>query len=103
MGRLLSRRVAHGARKHGRLPSSQSERARAIGYPQMVPSCPHAGYSCDMVKVVLMSVLFATFLVPSIAASGKRPLKALQATLVFMFVAELAYALFLRFLYGRFV
>jgi hypothetical protein len=56
-----------------------------------------------MVKVALMSVLLATFLVPSIAASGKRPLKALHATLVFMFVAELAYALFLRFLYGHFV
>ena len=50
-----------------------------------------------------MSVLFATFLVPATAAAGKKPLKALHATLAWMGFAVVAYAFFLRFLYGRFV
>jgi hypothetical protein len=48
-----------------------------------------------------MSVLLATFLVPAAAASGKKPLSALRAMLISFLIAELAYAFFLRFVYGR--
>ena len=66
-----------------------------------VPSRGRAGYSSGVLKFLLMSILFATFLVPAAAASGKYPLKALRATLAGMVVAALAYVVFLRFLYGR--
>jgi hypothetical protein len=56
-----------------------------------------------VLKLLLLSVLFATFLVPLAAASGKRPLRALRITLVSFLVAEIAYAFFLRFVYGRLV
>lgn len=56
-----------------------------------------------VLKLLLISMLFATFLVPAAAASGKRPLSALRSMLTTILVAELAYAFFLRFLYGRFV
>ena len=48
-----------------------------------------------------MSVLLATFLLPMAAASGKKPLRALRVTLVSFLVAEIAYAFFLRFVFGR--
>jgi hypothetical protein len=47
-------------------------------------------------------VLFATFLLPAAAASGKKPLAALRSMLIAMAIAELAYAIFLRFIYSRF-
>jgi hypothetical protein len=50
-----------------------------------------------------MSVVLGTFLVPAATASGRKPLKALQATLAWMALVGLAYVFFLRFLYGRFV
>jgi hypothetical protein len=56
-----------------------------------------------VLKLLLMSVLFATFLVPAAAASGKKPLQALRFMLVSILLAELVYALFLRFIYGRLV
>jgi len=56
-----------------------------------------------VLKLLLMSVLFATFLVPAAAASGKKPLPALRLMLVSILLAELAYAFFLRFIYGRLV
>ncbi len=56
-----------------------------------------------MLKLLLMSVLFATFVLPAVAASGKRPLSSLRSMLISILFAELAYAFFLRFLYSRFV
>jgi hypothetical protein len=56
-----------------------------------------------VLKLLLMSVLFATFLVPAAAASSKNPLKALRLMLAWILLTELAYAFFLRFIYGRFV
>jgi len=56
-----------------------------------------------VLKLLLMSVLFATFLVPAAAAAGKKPLSALRLMLVSILLAELAYAFFLRFIYGRLV
>jgi hypothetical protein len=56
-----------------------------------------------VLKFLLMSVLFATFLVPAAAASGRKPLQALRITLAWMAFTAVAYCFFLRFLYGRFV
>ncbi len=56
-----------------------------------------------VLKLLLMSVLFATFLLPAAAASGKKPLSALRAMLISFLLAELAYAFFLRFIYHRLV
>jgi hypothetical protein len=55
-----------------------------------------------VLKLLLMSLLFATFLLPAAAAPARRPLSALRALLISMLIAELAYALFLRFFYNRF-
>jgi hypothetical protein len=54
-----------------------------------------------VLKLLLMSVLFATFLLPAAAASGKKPIGALRAALISFLIAELAYAFFLRFVFGR--
>jgi hypothetical protein len=54
-----------------------------------------------VLKLLLMSVLFATFLLPAAAASGRKPVSALRAALISFLIAELAYAFFLRFVYGR--
>jgi hypothetical protein len=56
-----------------------------------------------VLKLFLMSVLFATFLVPAAAASSNAPVKALRHMLAWILVTELAYAFFLRFIYGRLV
>jgi hypothetical protein len=68
-----------------------------------VPRRSHAVYSSRVLKFLLMSVVLGTFLVPAATASGRKPLKALQATLAWMALVGLAYVFFLRFLYGRFV
>lgn len=59
-------------------------------------------YLSPVLKLLLMSLLFATFLLPAAAAPGKKPLTALRAMLISILIAELAYALFLRFIYQRF-
>jgi len=38
---------------------------------------------------------------PRCAASGRKPVSALRAALISFLIAELAYAFFLRFVYGR--
>ena len=60
-----------------------------------------ACYAYAVLKLLLISVLLGTFLLPAAAASGKKPLSALRATLISFLIAELAYAFFLRFVYGR--
>ena len=59
-------------------------------------------YRFPVLKLLLMSPLLATFLVPVAAASGRRPLAALRGTLIAIVIVDVAYALFLRFLYLRF-
>jgi hypothetical protein len=54
-----------------------------------------------VLKLLLISILLATFLLPAVAASGKKPLPSLRALLTSILLAELAYAFFLRFIYGR--
>jgi len=52
-------------------------------------------------KLLLLSILLATFVFPMAAASQRQPRKALQTMLAAMIAAELGYAFFLRFLRGR--
>jgi Ca2+/H+ antiporter len=59
------------------------------------------GIFAGVLKVMLISVVLATFLLPAVTATGKRPLSALRATLVAILLAELVYAFFLRFVYDR--
>ena len=63
------------------------------------PAC----YLLRVLKLLLISVVFATFLLPALAASSRKPLNALRAMLITMLVVELAYAFFLRFMYWRFL
>jgi hypothetical protein len=56
-----------------------------------------------VLKLLLISVVFATFLLPALAASSRKPLNALRAMLISILVVELAYAFFLRFMYWRFL
>jgi hypothetical protein len=54
-----------------------------------------------VLKLLLISVLFATFFLPAAVASSRRPRRALRNLIASILLAELAYAFFLRFLYGR--
>jgi len=53
-------------------------------------------------KLLLLSILVATFAVPIAGAGRRNPRKALQTMLMGIIAAELAYAFFVRFLHGRF-
>jgi hypothetical protein len=55
----------------------------------------------SVLKLLLTSMLFATFLLPVAVASSPRPARALRKLMVSILLAELAYAFFLKFLYGR--
>ena len=54
-----------------------------------------------MLKLLLLCILLATFLLPAHAARIREPRRALVSALVSMAVAELAYAFFLYFIYPR--
>ncbi len=56
-----------------------------------------------MLKLLLLSILLATFFLPIHAARIRDPRRALVSVLVSMAVAELGYAFFLYFLYPRLV
>ena len=71
------------------------DRGHAVSYHRL------ACYSLGVLKLLLISVLLATFVIPAAAASGKKPGQALRVTLLSILLAELAYAFFLRFVYER--
>ena len=52
-------------------------------------------------SLLLLSILFATLLLPSAAAWGGRPRAALRALLVVMFASEVAYGFYLYAGFGR--
>jgi hypothetical protein len=56
-----------------------------------------------VLKLLLISVLLATFVLPALTASRRKPLSALRTMLTAILLAELAYAFFLRFIYERLV
>ena len=59
--------------------------------------------SAPVLKLLLFSILLATFLLPAHAARLKDPRRALVSVLVSMAVAELGYAFFLYVVYPRLV
>lgn len=56
-----------------------------------------------MVKLLLLSILFATALVPALAARVEPAGRALRALTGTMLLAEIGYAAFLLFLYHRLI
>jgi len=55
-----------------------------------------------VVKLLLISILLATFLLPLAAAKVRQPRRALLSLLLLMFTAEVCYAVFLVVLYRRY-
>ena len=87
---LALRRVAHvKCAPHNTIPGSGPPRLRN-------------DYRFLVVKLLLMSPLLATFLLPVAAASGRKPLAALRGTLIAVVIVDVAYAVFLRFFFLRF-
>jgi hypothetical protein len=56
-----------------------------------------------VLKLLLLSILLATIVLPIYAARRKDPRQALWTALGAMFLAELGYAFFLFFIYPRLV
>lgn len=56
-----------------------------------------------MVKLLLLSILIATFILPVVAAQVRRPKRALLSLLLLMFTAEVCYAVFLLVFYRRYI
>ena len=55
-----------------------------------------------MVKLLLLSILIATFVLPVAAARVQQPRRALLSLLLLMFLTEVSYAVFLVVFYRRF-
>jgi hypothetical protein len=56
-----------------------------------------------VLRLLLLSVLVATFLVPVVTARARDPRRAFLALLTYVVTAEVGYALFLYFIYLRFI
>ena len=56
-----------------------------------------------MVKVLLISILVATFVLPVLAARVRNPRKALVSLLLLMLTVEVCYAVFLAAFYRRYI
>lgn len=63
------------------------------------PSPRRSCYDVDVVKLLLLSIILSTALVPAYAARVRQPERALRWLMVLMFLAEFGYAFFLFFLY----
>jgi cyanate permease len=71
---------------------------------ERAPSPPWRGYHpAPVLKLLLISILLLTFLLPAFAARMKDPRRALISALVSMAFAELGYAFFLYVLFPRLV
>ena len=55
-----------------------------------------------MVKLLLLSILIATFVLPVVAARVQQSRRALLSLLLLMFATEVCYAVFLVVFYRRF-
>lgn len=55
-----------------------------------------------MLKLLLLSMLLATFLLPASAARAKNPRRAFESMLVTVVLFEISYAFFLFVIYPRF-
>jgi hypothetical protein len=56
-----------------------------------------------LLKLLLFSIILATFLVPAYAARGKDPRRGLLSVLGTMLLVEIGYAIFLLVIYPRLV
>jgi hypothetical protein len=54
-----------------------------------------------VVRLLLLSILLATFLLPAVTARVRNPRRAFASLLACVFAADVAYALFLYFIYPR--
>jgi len=63
------------------------------------PACYHR---FAVAKLLLISILIATFILPIVAAKIRRPRRALVSLLVLMFTVQVCYAVFLVFFYRRY-
>jgi hypothetical protein len=55
-----------------------------------------------MSKIILLSIIFATIIIPGICAREKNPKKGMRKLVIYMLAFNAFYAFALRFLYGRF-
>lgn len=54
-----------------------------------------------MAKLILMSIIFATVLVPATAAKARNPKVALQRCIVWMLISNFAYLIAVLYLFPR--
>jgi hypothetical protein len=54
-----------------------------------------------VLKLLLLSIVLSTFILPALVARGRDARRALRSVLLAMFAAEVCYALFLLFVYPR--
>jgi hypothetical protein len=54
-----------------------------------------------VLKLLLLSIVLSTFVLPALAARGRDSRRALRSALVAMFAAEVCYAVFLLVVYPR--
>jgi hypothetical protein len=67
------------------------------------PGCTAACYSrFPVVKLLLLSILVATFVLPMAAAKVRQPRRALLSLLLLMLAVEVCYAVFLAVFYRRY-
>jgi len=85
--------------QHGQLepPGDRSGPDPAAGCEQGTVSC----YGLAVQKLLLLSILLATFLLPALAAQVKSPRRALESLLAAMLLFEVGYAVFLYAIYPR--
>jgi hypothetical protein len=67
--------------------------------PGCTPACYHRS---PVVKLLLLSILIATFVLPVLAARIRGRRKALLSLLLLMFTVEVCYAVFLAVFYRRY-
>lgn len=70
---------------------------RSVRFPAMT------GYHRPVIRLLLLSILLATFLLPVVTARVRNPRRALASLLACVFAAELAYGLFLYVVYPRLI
>ncbi|HZW89067.1 MAG TPA: hypothetical protein VFF12_08315 [Myxococcaceae bacterium] len=68
----------------------------------MAPGRTDGCYHHLVVKLLLLSILVATFALPVLAARVQQARRALLSLLLLMFVAEVCYAVFLVVFYRRY-
>lgn len=73
-------------------------------FPESGPQCMAGCYHrLSVVKLLLISILIATFILPLAAAKVRQPRRALASLLLLMFAAEVCYAVFLVVFYRRYI